>query len=220
MSSTASVVVPQQEMGPSPLQELVKDYPADLVQKVHNILEAENKKQMDDLSVAVREENKKAIDAAMEEIQKKLKPPTQEEIQKLLNQELMEFTVTVGGTEKRKFTIVELPQAVEKKMVRVIRDRLVPIATEISALTMNLLQGDAADKLVKLMSTFEPALGVMTDLCVIVLNPYGDDKEVTLEWVEKNLTSQRILSIVVAQFECNRMRDFFSQLSLTINSMT
>lgn len=213
MSTAAPVVA---EMGLSPFQQLVKDYPPDLVQKVRDILEQEKKKDLDILAATLREENTKAIDAAIKDIREKMAPPKPEDIQKLLDQEILEFNIDLpgkNGSEKKTFVIRELPQKVEKKIIKVAKTKLVPIAQELSSLTMNLLEGDAAKKIIDLMNAFEPVLDVVTEVCAIVLNPYGDEKDIDVDWVQEHLSTQKIGTIVMAQFECNRLRDFFLLLS-------
>jgi hypothetical protein len=202
----------------SPLQKLARDYPPELVQKVKDIVDEDNKLQMTQLATTIREENKKTIDDAIAELKSNMKPPSPEDIQKLLEQELLEFTMKIPlvGDEKethRTFVIRELPQVIEKKLLRVAKTRLVPLATEISSLTMNLLEGDAAQKIVDLMNAFEPVLDAMADMVVTILDPYEKNKEIDVEWVQNHMTTQKIATVVIAQFECNRLRDFLSLAS-------
>ena len=55
-------------------------------------------------------------------------------------------------------------------------------------------------------------LDVMIGVCAICLNPFDEDEEITEDWVRKNLSATRIVKIVTAQVEANKMRDFFSLL--------
>lgn len=169
--------------------------------------------QVREISTKMQEENKQLVSDAIERIRKQMAPPSQDDIQKLLEQEYEEFTVElkVGGAQ-RKFVIRELPQAIEKKIFKTIKDVMVPFSTDLAALTMNLLEGDASKKIVQMMNTFEPLLDVMTRVTAIILNPYGEDADITEEWVSKHLSSTRIVKIVTAQAQCNRIRDFFSLL--------
>jgi len=207
------VVDTQATMELSPLQKLATKYPPALVQEVKKLADEENTKNFARLAEEVRAENKEQIDKALIEFKEKMTPPTPEQLQKLLTQELLEFKIIIKGRgkdekEERHFVIQELPQKIEKKLLRLAKDRLVPIATEISSLTMNLLEGDAAKKLIDLMNAFEPVLDVLCSMAATILNPYGDLEDVDEQWVQDHLTTQRIATIVVAQFECNRLRDF------------
>jgi hypothetical protein len=216
--STATVVAP---MELSTLQKLGQEHPPELVQKIHDILEKKKDEELKELAEKIREENKKTIDLAIKELQEKMEPPKQEDIQRLLDQELIEFTLNVPGKngDKRKFVIRELPQKIEKKIVRLAKEKLVPIATDLTGLTMNLLEGNAAQKLENLMNALEPALDVLTDICAVVLDPYGEEK-IDKDWVQDNLTTKMIGTVVVAQFEANRLRDFFLLLSRGMSSIT
>jgi len=170
------------------------------------------------ISAQIRQENEKVVKDAIERYRKELAPPTEEDMQKLLTQEYVEFKVDVktkdakGETVIKNFVISELSQKVEKKIYKKIKDILIPFSTELTALSMNLMEGDAAKKIVQVMNTFEPVLDVMSGIAAIALNPYGEDEDVTEDWVMGHLSSTRIAKIVMAQIEANRMRDFFSLL--------
>jgi hypothetical protein len=166
--------------------------------------------------------NKKLVEEAIERFRKEMAPPSDEDVQKLLSQEYAEFTVEVKPRtgEKKTFTIVELPIEVEKKILKKIRTILIPFATELSALSMNLLEGDAAKKIVQLMNTFEPMLDVMIGVCTICLNPYEEEEDITEDWVRTNVGATRMVKIVSAQMEANKMRDFFSLLFRNAKLMT
>jgi hypothetical protein len=118
------------------------------------------------------------------------------------------------------FTIVELPHSVEKKILKRIKTILVPFASDLSAISMELLEGDAAKKIVQLMNTFEPVLDAMVALCTICLNPFDEEEDIDEAWVATHLSSTRIVKIVTAQLEVNRWRDFFSLLFRSTKSMT
>ena len=189
----------------------------EIEQKVRSKLEEEYntrlQTEVDSISKRMTEENQKILNNAIEKFRKEMTPPSEQDIQKLLEQEYLEFTVAVKvGKEKKSFTIRELPIEVEKKIYKKVKTILVPFASELSAMSMNLLEGDAAKKVVQLMNTFEPMLDVMVSVCTICLNPFEEDEEITEEWVRKNLGSTRIVKIVTAQVEANKMRDFFSLL--------
>ena len=189
----------------------------ELEQQIRTKLEAEYdarlQSEVNTISKRMTEENTKVLEAAIERFRKEMAPPSEKDVQKLLEQEYVEYQIDVkasGGTKH--FTIRELPIAVEKKIYKKIKTILVPFASELGAISMNILEGDAAKKVLQLMNTFEPLLDVMICVCTICLNPYEEDKEVDEEWVRNNLGSTRIVKIVSAQLEANKMRDFFSLL--------
>lgn len=189
----------------------------EIEQKVRSKLEEEYntrlQTEVDSISKRMTEENQKILNNAIEKFRRETTPPSEQDIQKLLEQEYLEFTVDVKvGKEKKSFTIRELPIEVEKKIYKKVKTILVPFASELSAMSMNLLEGDAAKKVVQLMNTFEPLLDVMVSVCAICLDPFQEDAEITEEWVRNNMGSTRIVKIVTAQVEANKMRDFFSLL--------
>jgi hypothetical protein len=174
-------------------------------------------KEIQEISAKMQVENKKVVEAAIERFRKEMAPPSTEDLQKMLEQEYVEFKIEVRtgkGTDAKvkHFVISELPIAVEKKIFRTVKKILIPFASDLSAISMNLLEGDAAKKIVQLMNTFEPMLDVMVSVCTICLNPNEEDEEVTDEWVLKYVSATRIVKIVSAQMEANKMRDFFSLL--------
>ncbi len=174
------------------------------------------------ISGEMQKENKKIVEEAIERFRKEMAPPSEQDIQKLLSQEYMEFSVDVKTREgtTRTFTIREVPIDVEKKILKKVKTILVPFASDLSALSMNMLEGDAAKKIVQLMNTFEPMLDVSISVCTICLNPFGEDEEVDEDWVRKNLGATRIVKVISAQMEANKMRDFFSLLFRNTKLMT
>jgi hypothetical protein len=177
------------------------------------------------ISQKLQEENQVVIKTALEEYRKAMTPPTEKDVQKLLDQEYVEFKIKLrlpiknGPNEdsdskyqEKTFVIAELPQRVEKRIFKKIKDILVPFSSELGALTFNMLEGDAAKKVVQLMNTFEPVLNVLGSIAAICLNPYEDDEDITEEYVVENISSTRIVKIIMAQLEANHMRDFSSLL--------
>lgn len=178
-------------------------------------LEAEFDKRLTDkvreVSDQMQKENTKVVQEAIEKFRKEMAPPSEKDIQQLLEQEYIEFKVEVPYKgEKRVFTLKELPHAVEKRIFKKIKTILVPFASDLAAISLNLLQGDAAKKIVDMMNTFEPLLDCLVGICAICLNPFDEDKNITEEWVAENISSTRIVQIITAQVQCNRIRDFFS----------
>jgi hypothetical protein len=209
-----------------PNEEMVQtEQGLEVEQKIRTKLEEEYNSRLTSevskISKQMTDENQKLLTAAIEKFRKEMVPPSDADIQKLLEQEYAEFHVELKvGKDTRTFIIREVPMEVEKKIYKKIKSILVPLASDLAAVTMNLLEGDAAKKVVQLMNTFEPVLDAMTGVCAICLNPYGEEKEINEEWVRKNLGSTRILKIVTAQLEANKMRDFFSLLFRNTKQLT
>ena len=199
---------------------------SEIEKEVRAIYEAKFTKEIADELQKLREQNEKAIHIAVDEFKKEQQPPSEEDIRKLLTQEYMEFSVEVpwdsppadneytleGEKKVRTFTIRELPQSKEKAFFRKLKEQIIPRASEIGALSFELLEGDVAKKITSAIETFEPAFDLMADACVMILDPKSKEK-LTREWVQDNLSSYRIWNVIFAQMQVNRLRDFFSQLS-------
>jgi hypothetical protein len=171
-------------------------------------------------------ENDAALKQVIEEFKKSQQPPTQEEIKQLLSQEYLTFNVEIPwesetSTEKfRTFTIKELPQSVEKKFYKNFKEELIPRASDLGALTFNMLEGDVGKKITTLLETLDPGFDLMANACVMILNPRGKEKDIDRAWVQDNLSSYRQWNIINAQIQINRLRDFFSQISRGSKGMT
>jgi len=163
------------------------------------------------------DENNKNFTAQMKKIREEMAPPAEADIQKMLDQEYLEFkfklVIRKGESQREKdFVIRELSQKAEKRMLKAIKTILVPVASEMQSISLNILDGDVAKKLIHLMNTFEPMLDVLAELAAISLDPYEEDEEVSGEWVKENLSSTKIVKVVTGQMEANYMRDFLSLL--------
>ena len=182
-------------------------------------LEAELAKSMNAYRIELATANAKMIQEELERIRKDFGPPKLEDIQKLLDQEYLTFTVLVpwpGEEKKREFTIQELPQSVEKKFYKQIKSQLLPRAKELAALSFEVLEGKVEDKISAILEAFDPSFDILAAGVVLILNPRGETKEITQEWVQDNISSSRMWNILEAQMQVNRMRDFFSRLSLSV----
>jgi hypothetical protein len=200
---------------------LIEDTELDIENRLRTKFQAEYdarlQAEIHKISADMTVKNKQILEEAIERFRKEMAPPEEEDIQKLLEQEYVDFKIEIregpGKEAKvRNFVIAELPIAVEKKIFKKVKDILVPFASEIASMSMNLLEGDAAKKVVQLMNTFEPLLDAMVNVCAVCLNPNGEDEEINEEWVRNHLNSTRIVKIIVAQMEAQHMRDFFSLL--------
>lgn len=181
---------------------------------VRDELEKEFQAELDKVQADLTEANKVAIETALADYKKELKPPTDAELRKILSQEYLTFEVKVGRGDKEKtFTIQELPLSKEKKILKIIKDKVIPKVKDLNLLgTENQPLEQQAQTLFEVI---DPAMDLLIEATVIVLNPYDEDPEVTTQWIEDNLSSVRIWNILTTQLEVNRMRDFFSGLSRT-----
>jgi hypothetical protein len=181
-----------------------------LTAKITAQAEANKHRELEKLWNQQVEENKKALTEKIEEIRKAMTPPSPDELQALLNQEYVEYTLRLkAGPTTKDFVIRELSIEVETKILKIVQKTLGERLTEIgqidwaSGMTM-------LEKLERVMSMVPGALITVSDCCAICLDPYGDDKEITGEWVRKNIGAQRLLAILHAQISVSRYRDFLS----------
>lgn len=185
---------------------------------LENSLRHEFQKQLDDsrvdLEEKLREQNKKALSEFMEDYKKQNTPPTPEEVQKMLDQEYPEFRAKIrlnGSSE----TVVlrELPASAERKFVRLIQEKTAPQIREFAKLMLDILRERETDKgdLDALFKNLplDPISDMISEGTAIVLS-HALDRVVKPEEVEASMSHSRQLSILLAQADCNRVRDFFS----------
>ena len=179
-------------------------------------LRSENEIELTKLKDELRVQNDAAMQQAIlnwqEQQKKAAKPLTPAEIQKLLDQEYAEFSVTLPyNGESKKFTIVELPQEQERQFYKLIKENLAKAMQAINGDAMRALiaSEDRFQRIVSYMTAFSEVFDLMAEACVICLNPRKEVPWLTEEWVGKNLSSYRIFSIIKAQLEANKIRDFF-----------
>lgn len=165
----------------------------------------------------IAEEVKKRFD----EWQKAQKPPSPEDLQQLLDQKYLEFKLTLRtGEGDREFTIVELPQAIEQKFYRIFKSKLIAKASVIASIAQANIDEPMDKKFKFALDAIDESFDVLAEACVLVLNPFGKDNDITAAWVKNNVSSNRVWNIIFSQIEANRLRDFFSQISQAGNSMT
>lgn len=168
----------------------------------------------------MRMKNDIAIKQAVKEWQDKQaaerKPLTQDQIQTLLNQEYVEFTIKVRKADSESETVDlvlrELPQSKEEEFYKLAKDFVKDNIAAVGGGTFKLQEGDLFEKVGAMMDMFDPAFTVMAKACALCLNPYGRHQWLTPDWVKNNLNSFRIMNIIKAQSEVNKLRDFFSSL--------
>lgn len=164
---------------------------------------------------------KEEVAKLVKEYQEKQKPLNAEQIQKMLDQEYAEvqLKLSVNADEDtpqiRRFVIRELPQSVERKFYRQFVERVRDQAPKLAAFQQRSMDQPFEKVLVDFMDAFDGGFDILAGAVAIIINPFDKDKEITPEWVATHVASNRQLSIVMAQVEVNKLRDFFSQVFRT-----
>jgi hypothetical protein len=151
----------------------------------------------------LREQSQKAV----EEFKRSFAPPTDEHIERLLYPELSEFEVTLGG---RHFRLRELPALAEKRFLRLVEQKLPALVGEILSFDER-LGDDPSRAFTHLLGRAGTALDLVSEACVMVLDP-GGDAGLTREFVQQHASTARQLRILQAQLLLNGARDFLSRL--------
>src|SRR6266436_918696 len=146
------------------------------------------------------------------------KPPTHEQIQELLDQEYETFTLkvdyfTTGEAKSEMFTIRELPQTVEIKFYKQFTERILGKTQALAAFAQTDIDRPFEEKAKSFLELFGEGFDLLAQAVVLVLNPFGDRKDITIEWVQKNVSSNRQWGIIEAQMKVNKLKDFFSKVS-------
>jgi hypothetical protein len=157
------------------------------------------------------------------------KPPEPADIQVLLNQEYETFTIPVNyvdyaedGSEtphSMLFTIRELPQTIEKQFYRQFKGRIVGRLSDLEAITQAGMDQPFEKRVQSFLEVFDDGFDVLAEAVQLCLNPFGKKKEITREWIQNNISSDRQWRIVEAQMKVNRLRDFFSKVSTSGRNM-
>lgn len=166
--------------------------------------------------------NAKFIKEYTEEMRKKMAPITEDDIKKLVTQEYLEYTVVVRTSrttrEEKTFIIQELTQKTEKKFFAMLQKTFVPNIKEISGMDFT-SSADLASKIQGVVDKIPALIDTLSEMTQICLDPFGEDEEITVEWVQKNLSSYRQAGILAAQASANRYRDFISLISQGMSSL-
>ncbi|MBI1750469.1 MAG: hypothetical protein HY234_03675 [Acidobacteria bacterium] len=154
----------------------------------------------------LREQSRNAV----EEFKRSFPPPGDEQIERLLYPELSEFTVELGG---RRFALRELPALYEKKFLRLVEQKLPALVAEILSFDERLGEpaGSAGETFARILSQAGSALELISDSCVLVLDPVGD-AGLTREFIQQHASTARQLRILKAQLLLNGARNFLSRL--------
>jgi len=157
-------------------------------------------------------------------IQEEQKPLTKEAIQTLVDQEYAEIAIklpitsdTDGSLQYQTFVVRELPQSIERKFYRQFKDRVKDKGSQLAAFAQKSQEESFEKTIINFLETFDGAFDILTDAVAIILNPFGkikdmNGKNIDPEWVGNNVSSNRCYSIILAQVEVNRLRDFFSRV--------
>jgi hypothetical protein len=143
----------------------------------------------------------------VEEFKAGFAPPSDEQIERLLYPELAEFPVEFGG---RRFALRELPALAEKKFLRLVEQKLPALVGEILSFDEH-LGDDPAQAFARLLTRAGTALDLVSDACVLVLDP-GGQAGLTREFIQQHASTAHQLRILKAQLLLNGARDFLSQL--------
>ena len=180
-----------------------------VIARVSARMEADGAKKLAKATQELIEQNDRMMHDEVAKLRKAIKPPEPAELEQLLSQEYGEIKIELplkGG--KRTFTLRELPQACEKRMMDIVARRILPQIKEIAAADWAGM-ASIATKLQKFIDIVPDGLDMIAECCAICLDPFNTDG-IDLEWVQKNISSNRILGIVQAQLEVNKIRDFGS----------
>ena len=162
---------------------------------------------------------KEEVQKLVKQYQDSQKPLNQQQIQQMLDQDYAEIPLTlyVSATnedtpQKRNFTLRELPQSVERKFYKQFVERIRTQAPKLAAFQQRNMDQPFEKVLGDFMEAFDGGFDILSGAVAIILNPFDKDKEITEKWVAENIPSNRQLSIVLAQVEVNKLRDFFSRV--------
>ena len=202
--------------------EVQEPEPNEAEQKLRQEFEAKfevwKAKELADYKAQESEKIQEEVKKLFEKWQSEQKPPSLEEIKTLLEQEYAEVTIKIpvyDDNDERKtetFIIRELPQSVERRFYKQFKERLKEKGPELAAFTQANLDQPFEKQLGAFLETFDGAFDVLADAVVLILNPRGKKQEINIQWVSDNISSNRMYSIIMAQVEVNRLRDFFSRV--------
>lgn len=177
----------------------------------------------------LQKQNQEAMQKVIADFRQKQTPPTEDEIRKMLNAEYLEFPVAIrwrtqplalkdGKRGAAKFpipeeiTLGELPAATERKVMKLLQEKAMPLLQKLAPAVLSIMQGDTTDKIGALFELLTPATDVLQQIVAVILSAHTG-QEISVGLIEENLSLNRQLSIVSAQLEANRLRDFFSRAS-------
>ena len=211
--TTEAVEVTQE--APETVEQMEARVKAGLTKEFEERFEIWKAKELANLAESQEAVIKTEVQKLVKEYQDKQKPLEIGEIQKLVEQEYAEVTLQVkvrGSANRKSFTIGELPQSVERKFYKQFVAEVKKHGTQMAAIVQANMDESFEKILENFLDGFDGAFPIMAEATAIILNPFDEDKDVTAEWVSQNISSNRQLSIIMAQVEVNRLRDFFSRV--------
>lgn len=206
----------------TPVEPAPADVSQELYNKIRDSIDLEyqqrfliwKKQELSDIEAKMDDKVRDLVAEFWEKWKEEQKPPTAEEIQKLLSQEYVEFPIKIIGRDKKERTFVlrELPQKVERKFYREFKERLKNYGPQIAAFAQANIGSTVEQQLFHVLDSIDGAFDIIADGVAICLDPFGEDPDMTTEWVQDNISIKRSWDILEAQSQVNRLRDFFSQL--------
>lgn len=180
-----------------------------LTAKIMEQAEARKTKKLLEEVEKIKASNAEMMQAEIKKLHERNKPPDPKQLEQLLSQEYGTMPVRIEGrTGVQNFTLRELPQEAEKRLMTLIQKYLVPHLKTLAAVEWTSATTTAA-KLQTVIDIIPDALDLLAACCVICLDPYGD-VGIDQPWVQKNMSSARILNVVEAQVTVGKFRDFIS----------
>lgn len=212
-----------EEVGTIPVAEEVETndrekITAEVKLEFESKLEAWKAKELADLRAQEDRKIQEEVKKLFEKWQSDQKPPSLEEIKVLLEQEYTEVTIQIpvydDNDERKmeKFVIRELPQSIERRFYKQFKERVKEKGPELTAFAQRNIDVPFEKQLTSFLETFDGAFDILSDAVVLILNPRGKRAGINSEWVCSNIASNRMYSIILAQVEVNRLRDFFSRV--------
>jgi hypothetical protein len=181
-----------------------------LAGRANALAEARSAEKLNRLQTEFQVEARAALAKELEQIRKANEPLSTAELTSLLSQEYLtvEVQLPVRKGSVRNFTICELTQVAEIKILRIMQQVLIPRLKELVSMEWG---GESnADKIKTLLEAIPETIEMLAEIVAVALNPYDEDPEITKTWVQKNIGSARQMHIVEAQLVVGRYRDFFS----------
>jgi hypothetical protein len=200
-------------------QELINRIRAEAKAENESLFEVWKAKELASLAEAQEKVIKEEVAKLVKDYQEKQKPLTQAEIQKMLEQEYVEVNIRLmvdvenaDTPQERNFVIRELPQSIERKFYRQFMDKVKAQAPKLAAFTQRNMDQPFEKVMGDFMEAFDGGFDILAGAVAIILNPFEKDKEVTAQWIADHVSLNRQYSIVMAQVEVNKLRDFFARV--------
>ena len=201
---------------PDDVRLAIADIMPRLAARVEQQAEAQKARELEKTVNELRDYTDKRLSATIEEIRKNATPPGPADIQMLLDQEYLSFKLTlpVNGNNTS-FTLTELPVSNEKMVLASVKSIVGDLMTEIGKWEWTADQ-PMIRRVERLLTVIPGALDIACAAVLVCLRLDGKEQP---GWVADNLSTFRIVSILHAQVQVNRYRDFLSLVSRTSNAL-